>query len=161
MTETSTCPPLRGIVGEPRKGKIGVLIEEHFDMTEFRRFNELFPQHGYQVVYLSHLWGNSTLTFGSNPDNGWVEEHMVVETEINSVDPTDYKGVIIIGAYASDRLRYQRHSPERGTQSSPGSSFHPPGARHPPNEDRHDLPQSVAAVRRPRAPGGSPSHLRS
>ncbi|MGB5063811.1 MAG: DJ-1/PfpI family protein [Candidatus Competibacter sp.] len=107
MTETSPRSPQRGIVGEPRKGKIGVLIEEHFDMTEFRRFNELFPQHGYQVVYLSHLWGNPTLTFGSNPDNGWVEEHVVVETEINSVDPTDYKGVIIIGAYASDRLRYQ------------------------------------------------------
>ncbi len=28
------------------KGKIGVLIEAHFDETEFRRFNEFFPAHG-------------------------------------------------------------------------------------------------------------------
>ena len=107
MTENSTPPPLRGIVGEPRKGKIGVLIEEHFDMTEYRLFNELFPKHGYQVVYLSHLWGNASLTFGANPDNGWVEEHVLVETEIDSVKPAEFKGIIIIGAYASDRLRYQ------------------------------------------------------
>ena len=37
------------------KGKIGVLIEEHFDATEFRRFNEYFPAQGYEVEYLSHL----------------------------------------------------------------------------------------------------------
>ncbi|WP_291993018.1 DJ-1/PfpI family protein [Candidatus Accumulibacter sp. ACC003] len=107
MTEASTPPPLRGIVGEPTKGKIGVLIEEHFDMTEYRLFNESFPKNGYQVVYLSHLWGNANLTFGSNPDNGWVEEHVQVETEINAVKAADFKGIIIIGAYASDRLRYQ------------------------------------------------------
>ena len=107
MTETSKRPPLRGIIGEPLKGRIGVLIEEHFDMTEYRLFNELFPHHGYQVVYLSHLWGNPSLTFGSNPDNGWVEEHVLVESEIECASPADYKGIIIIGAYASDRLRYQ------------------------------------------------------
>ncbi|EXI90603.1 MAG: putative cysteine protease YraA [Candidatus Accumulibacter regalis] len=107
MTETSPLPPLRGIVGEATKGRIGVLVEEHFDMTEYRLFNDLFPRHGYQVVYLSHLWGNANLTFGSNPDNGWVEEHVLVETEINSVKADEFKGIIIIGAYASDRLRYQ------------------------------------------------------
>ena len=99
--------PVFGIVGEPAKGKIGVLIEEHFDMTEFRIFNTFFPAEGYQVVYLSHLWGHPELTFGSNPDDGWVEEHVVVSTEVASVDPADFAGVIVIGAYASDRLRYQ------------------------------------------------------
>ena len=28
-------------------GKIGVLIEEHFDPTEYRKFNEYFPSRGY------------------------------------------------------------------------------------------------------------------
>ena len=55
MTETSPLPPLRGIVGEATKGRIGVLVEEHFDMTEYRLFNDLFPRHGYQVVYLLSL----------------------------------------------------------------------------------------------------------
>jgi putative intracellular protease/amidase len=88
-------------------GKIGVLIEDHFDQTEYRRFNEYFPTRGYQVEYLSHLWGNKELRFGSNPDNGIVEEHVTVTREINEVDPADYKGVLLIGAYAMDRLRYQ------------------------------------------------------
>lgn len=89
------------------KGKIGVLVEEHFDPTEYRKFNEYFPQHGYEVEYISHLWGQPQLHFGSNPENDQVEEHVTVRTEINDVDPSDYAGIILIGAYAMDRLRYQ------------------------------------------------------
>ena len=89
------------------KGKIGVLIEEHFDATEFRRFNEYFPEQGYEVEYLSHLWGNPSLRFGSNPENDVVEYHVTVTTELNDVDPSQYAGIILIGAYAMDRLRYQ------------------------------------------------------
>ena len=89
------------------KGKIGVLIEEHFDQTEYRLFNDYFPKQGYEVEYISHLWGNPSLTFGSNPDNGYVEDHVTVTIEVNDIDPADYAGIIVIGAYASDRLRYQ------------------------------------------------------
>jgi putative intracellular protease/amidase len=98
---------LKSKIGEPIKGKIAVLIEEHFDQTEFRKFNEYFPENGYQVEYVSHLWGNTQLTFGANPDTGVVEDHVTVTTEINDINPEDYKGVICIGAYAMDRLRYQ------------------------------------------------------
>ncbi|MEB3310928.1 MAG: DJ-1/PfpI family protein [Snowella sp.] len=90
-----------------RKGKIGVLIEEHFDATEYRRFNEYFPEKGYEVEYLSHLWGNESLKFGSNPENDQIEYHVTVTTEVKDVQPSDYKGIICIGAYAMDRLRYQ------------------------------------------------------
>jgi protease I len=89
------------------KGKIGVLVEEHFDPTEFRRFNDYFPQHGYEVEYISHLWGQPSLHFSSNPENGTLEEEVTVTTEINDISPSDYKGIICIGAYAMDRLRYQ------------------------------------------------------
>ncbi|NEN39736.1 thiamine biosynthesis protein ThiJ, partial [Escherichia coli] len=89
------------------KGKIGVLIEKHFDQTEYREFNIYFPSQGYEVEYISHLWGNSELTFGANPDNGKVEDHVTVTTEVNEINPKDYKGIIAIGAYAMDRLRYQ------------------------------------------------------
>jgi protease I len=89
------------------KGKIGVLIEEHFDPTEFRRFNEYFPQQGYQVEYISHLWGQPALRFGSNPENDEIQEHVTVTTEVDDLDPAQYKGIIAIGAYATDRLRYQ------------------------------------------------------
>lgn len=89
------------------KGKIGVLIEDHFDATEFRRFNQYFPKQGYEVEYISHLWGQPELHFGSNPENNKIEEQVTVTTEVNGVDPADYKGIIAIGAYAMDRLRYQ------------------------------------------------------
>lgn len=89
------------------KGKIAVLIEEHFDATEYKRFNEFFPENGYEVEYISHLWGNKSLRFGSNPENDIIEFHVDVTTEINDVSPSDYKGIICIGAYAMDRLRYQ------------------------------------------------------
>ena len=89
------------------KGKIAVLIEDHFDGTEYRRFNEFFPQQGYQVDYVSHLWGQPSLTFGNNPDDGVVDLHATVTTEVNNVKPGDYAGIILIGAYAMDRLRYQ------------------------------------------------------
>lgn len=89
------------------KGKIGILIEEHFDATEFRRFNEYFPQQGYQVEYISHLWGQPELYFSSNPEDNEIKEHVMVTTEVNNIDPSEYKGIICIGAYAMDRLRYQ------------------------------------------------------
>lgn len=95
------------------KGTIGVLIEDHFDPTEFRQFNSYFPQQGYAVDYISHLWGNPELHFGANPDTGVVEEHVTVKTEVNNVDPKEYKGIICIGAYAMDRLRYEEH-PQKG-----------------------------------------------
>jgi putative intracellular protease/amidase len=116
-------PAVRGIIGEPRKGKVGVLIEEHFDMTEFRKFNAFFPAHGYQVVYLSHLWGNRELTFGSNPDAGWVEEHVIVSTEIEAVTPAEFKGIILIGGYATDRLRYQVRPRKGGPNMAPAVVF--------------------------------------
>ena len=100
----------------PMKGKIGVLIEDHFDQTEYRKFNEYFPTQGYEVEYISHLWGNPQLEFGSNPDNGIVEEHVIVKTEVDDVDPSDYKGIIAIGAYATDRLRYQAN-PKKGQKN--------------------------------------------
>jgi putative intracellular protease/amidase len=89
------------------KGVIGVLIEDHFDQTEYRLFNEFFPGQGYEVRYLSHLWGNPSLTFGGNPDNGTVEENVTVTAEIEDADPAQFAAIILIGAYAMDRLRYQ------------------------------------------------------
>lgn len=89
------------------KGKIGVLIEEHFDPSEYCRFNEYFPEHGYEVDYMSHLWGQPELRFGSNPEGEKVDYFVSVSTEVNDVNLADYKGIILIGGYAMDRLRYE------------------------------------------------------
>jgi protease I len=105
------------------KGKIGVLIEDHFDQTEYREFNKFFPTKGYEVEYISHLWGNPELKFGGNPDNGVVEDHVTVKTEVNNVKPSDYKGIICIGAYAMDRLRYQANPKKAEKNQAPAVAF--------------------------------------
>lgn len=104
--------------------KIGVLIEDHFDQTEYRAFNSFFPSQGVEVEYLSHLWGQPSLTFGSNPDNGTVEEHVTVTAEVETADPADYAGIILIGAYAMDRLRYQTEiAGPRARNTAPAVEF--------------------------------------
>lgn len=105
------------------KGKIGVLIEEHFDGSEYQRFNTYFTEHGYEVIYLSHLWGNESLRFGSNPENDTIQFHVNVTQEINDAVLEEYKGIILIGAYAMDRLRYEEHPIAGEPSQAPALKF--------------------------------------
>ena len=106
------------------KGKIGVLIEEHFDQTEYRMFNEYFPKQGYEVEYVTHLWGQPELHFGGNPDDGdYNVEKVTVTREVNDINPSDYKGIICIGAYAMDRLRYQPTVKKGQKNQAPAVAF--------------------------------------
>lgn len=101
------------------KGKIGVLIEAHFDETEFRRFNEVFPAYGYQVEYLTYLWGQDKLTFKGND----FTQEVTVTRDINDVDLANYKAIILIGGYAMDRLRYQEHPKPGQPNQAPAVQF--------------------------------------
>lgn len=101
------------------KGKIGVLIEDHFDDFEYRAFNEFFPQHGYKVEYISHLWSQPQITFKGNEST----EEVTVTVEVNDVEPQDYEGIILIGAYAMDRLRYEANPQPGQPNQSPGVEF--------------------------------------
>lgn len=83
--------------------KVLVLIEEHYDETEFNVFNEFFPRFGIEVEYASYLWGNDTLTFEGNDKTSKVKVSLCV-SKINLVD---YQGLLLIGGYAMDRLRYE------------------------------------------------------
>lgn len=83
--------------------KVLVLIEEHYDETEFNVFNKYFPDSGIEVEYASYLWGNPKLTFEGNDKSSKVEVSICVST----INLADYQGLILIGGYAMDRLRYQ------------------------------------------------------
>ena len=83
--------------------KVLVLIEEHYDETEFNVFNTFFPSKGFSVDYASYLWGNPSLEFGGNDKTSKVK----VELCVSQVNLEDYSGLILIGGYAMDRLRYQ------------------------------------------------------
>jgi putative intracellular protease/amidase len=102
-----------------QKGKIGVLIESHFDETEYRRFGEFFPARGYAVEYISHLWGQPRLTFQGND----LTAEVTVEVEVRDVAPGDYAGLILIGGYAMDRLRYEESPHEGRPNQAPAVAF--------------------------------------
>ena len=84
-------------------GKILVLIEEHYDETEYNTFNEFFPKKNIKIDYASYLWGNESITFEGNDKTSKVEVSLCV----SKVKLTEYKGLILIGGYERDRLRYQ------------------------------------------------------
>ena len=83
--------------------KVLVLVEEHYDETEYNVFNEFFPKQGIEVEYASYLWGNDSLTFEGNDKTSKVE----VGTCVSKVNLDEYAGLILIGGYAMDRLRYE------------------------------------------------------
>jgi putative intracellular protease/amidase len=107
------------------KGKVGVLIENHFDPTEYIEFNKFFPAHGYGVEYLTHLWGQPSLRFYADPeDDGTFKCGPVdVNIEVTHATPSDYRGIILIGAYAMDRLRYQESITPGEPNSAPAVVF--------------------------------------
>jgi putative intracellular protease/amidase len=74
--------------------KVVVLIEEHYDETEFNVFNEFFPKHGIDVDYASYLWGNDSLSFEGNDKTSKVEVSLCV----SKINLDDYKGVILNGS---------------------------------------------------------------
>ncbi len=107
------------VTNSHKKGRIGVLIEAHFDENEYRAFNEYFPRNGYEIDYISHLWGQPQLTFRGND----FTEEVTVSVEINDIEPTDYDAIILIGAYAMDRLRYEVNPKEGQPNQSPAVQF--------------------------------------
>ena len=101
------------------KGKLAVLIEDHFDETEYRRFLDYLPKRGYAVEFITRLWGNKSLTFKSND----FTEEVTVTKDIADADANEYKGVILIGAYAMDRLRYEENPQKGQPNQSPAMQF--------------------------------------
>jgi protease I len=123
MSEATITKGIINAATQPSKGKIGVLIEEHYDPTEFEKFNEFFPKRGYDVVYMSHLWGNPSITYLCNEENGVLRNGVEVTTEISQVNPADFRAILLIGAYATDRMRYQTNMRKGQPNRSPAVEF--------------------------------------
>ena len=99
--------------------KIGVLIEAHYDETEYKMFNEAFTKDGYEIEYLSYLWDQPNLTFTGNDHNSEV----TVDKCVTKIDINSYAAIILIGGYATDRLRYQSEIIPGKPNSSPAVEF--------------------------------------
>ena len=94
---------LKRIASSEMAKKVLVLVEEHYDETEYNVFNEYFTKEEITVEYGSYLWGNESLTFEGNDKTSKV----TVNTCVSKVNLDDYAGLILIGGYAMDRLRYE------------------------------------------------------
>jgi putative intracellular protease/amidase len=102
---------------------IAVPIEDHFDPTAFRRFNDFFTEHGYKLEYMTDLRGRTSVEYGSNPEGDTISEHVTVTREIGEVDPADYCAVLLIGAYGMDGLRWEENPRPDGFSRAPGVEF--------------------------------------
>lgn len=115
MSVTRETPEVSG----PLKGRIGVVVESHFDEVELVKFQEFFPAHGYEIVFMSYLWDQPELTFTGND----FTHQVVVDTDITKVDLSKLDGIILIGGYAMDRLRYETKINSDGSSSAPAVDF--------------------------------------
>jgi len=101
------------------KGKVGIFIESHYDETEYYLFNDFFVKNGYEIEYISNLWGNDHIDFSGNDHCDPVR----VTKDIGSVNVDDFKSFIFIGGYAMDRLRYETKPVKGKPNSSPLGLF--------------------------------------
>lgn len=99
--------------------RIGVLIESHYDETEYRLFDERLARDGYEVEYLSYLWGQDSLTFDGNDHTS----QAVVTRCVTMTDPGGYDAIVLIGGYAMDRLRYSVTLVQGGPNTAPAVEF--------------------------------------
>src|SRR5262245_12070506 len=95
--------------------KIAVLIESHFDGTEPGAFLNYFPANGYSVEFISNLRGAKEKSFVNNDDP---TKTITVMIDISTVNLSTYSGLILVGGYAMDMLRYEVHV-EEGKPNEP------------------------------------------
>ena len=107
-------PPAMG-----KKGKIGVILESHYDEIEVQYLQERLPKEGYGVELISYLWGQKMLEFQGNECHDPVR----VYKDINSVNLADYAAFFFIGAYCMDRLRYETVREQDKENRSPVVQF--------------------------------------
>jgi protease I len=98
---------------------IAVMVESHYDPTEPGAFSMYFPAQGYPVEFISDLRGESQKTFRDNDGLGSI----TVTRDIRSVKLADYAGLVLVGGYGMDMLRYQVFVDKDKPNVPPASQF--------------------------------------
>ena len=73
------------------KGKVGVFII--ISTWNIVSSTSAFPRLD-TILSTFQICGEMQRFGGSNPDNGWVEEHLIVSKDVKDVNPGDYKGFL-------------------------------------------------------------------
>jgi len=92
----------------PRSKRIAIMIESHFDDTEPGAFTMFFPANGYDTEFISNLRGARERVFKGND----TDQEICVTKDLDHVNLESYSGLILVGGYAMDMLRYEVHVDE-------------------------------------------------
>ncbi len=98
---------------------VAVMVESHYDPTEPGAFSMYFPANGYAVEFISDLRGASERTFKDNDGLSSI----TVTRDIRSVKLADYAGLVLVGGYGMDMLRYQVFVDKDKPNVPPASQF--------------------------------------
>ncbi len=98
--------------------KIGILIENRFIEKEVFYYKTFFETEGFEVVFLTRLWGQKSLTFKG------LEWQAELTAERSFEDMSDeelatYAAIIVPAGYVSDYLLYT----EKPGDASPAANF--------------------------------------
>ena len=87
------------------KKKVGVLIEGDYYEKEIFYYEHRFPEDGFDLHFLSRLWGQTALTFTGHV---WKVPFEVRESFENMSDEElrSYSAIIVPSGIVADRLRY-------------------------------------------------------
>lgn len=85
--------------------KVGVLLESDFYEPEIEYYSHCFNEAGFEVHFLTRLWGQPELTFKGHEVRGEFKCSESFEA-IDAQELLEYAAMIIPAGYASDRLRY-------------------------------------------------------
>ena len=87
------------------KMKIGVLLEADYYEKEIFYYEHRFPEDGFDLHFLSRLWGQTALTFTGHE---WKVPFEVRESFENMSDEElrSYSAIIVPSGIVADRLRY-------------------------------------------------------
>lgn len=85
--------------------KIGIFLESDFYEPEIFYYKFRFEEEGYEVHFLTRLWGNPQLTFKGHEYHISMDCKESFET-ISDKDLSSYAAFIVPAGMVSDRLRY-------------------------------------------------------
>jgi len=85
--------------------KIGILMESDFYEPEIYYYQHRFPEEGFELHFLTRLWGNSSITFKGHEYHNPFEVNESFEG-INDEALRSYAVIIVPAGMVSDRLRY-------------------------------------------------------
>ena len=101
----------------PTKGKIGVLIESHYDELELQYLQKRLPKEGFKMELISRLWKDDMMEFQGNECHDPIRVYTDIDAIIDKLD--DYIAFFFLSGYCMDRLRYQEKHEKGKPNNSP------------------------------------------